>query len=352
MLDDHSPYGHLAPALSRLTRRRFAGALAGVLVAPLALTQAHAQSTTPAASPTGADGWTFTDDVGETVTLATRPARIVADLNAASALWDFGIRPVAVTGYTVTTDAAWGNVDRSTPVINAGPETGAPDLEKLIALEPDLYVTITWSPDNRETAYEWTFPEPEQEALARAVVPIIGISGTGQADVNAARFAELAASLGADLSSPELAAAKDAYDRAVKTFSALAAEKSELTNLFVYADNENEYIANWPKWADLAWYDALGLNIVKPDVADTEYWLQLSPELAGSYPSDLLFQSTRMEVLSLEELRAHPTYGRLPAVESGQVHAWNQDFILSYQGLTAALETLIGALSAAEKITG
>lgn len=351
MVEDRCPHARISLAQSRPNRRQFAGALAGLLAAPLAVAPARAQSATPAASPDAAGGWTFTDDAGETVTLATRPARIVADLNAASALWDFGIRPVAVTGYTVTTDAAWGNVDRSTPVINAGPETGAPDLEKLIALAPDLYVTITWSPDNRETAYEWTFPEPEQEALAREVVPIIGISATGLADVNVTRFVELAASLGADLSSPELVAARDAYDQAVAAFSTLAAEKSELTNLFVYADNENEYIANWPKWADLAWYEALGLNIVKPDVADTEYWLQQSPELAGSYPSDLLFQSTRMEVLSLDELKAHPTYGRLPAVEAGQAQAWNQDFILSYQGLTAALDTLIAALTSAEKIT-
>jgi iron complex transport system substrate-binding protein len=285
------------------------------------------------------------------VTLPSRPERIVADLNAASALWDFGIRPVAVSGYTVTTDAAWGNVGRSTPVINAGPETGAPDIEQLVALSPDLYVTITWSPDNRETAYEWTFPEPEQEALARELVPIIGISATGQADVNTARFAELAASLGADLSSAELMAAKNAYDETVELFTTLVAEKGELTNLFVYADNENEYIANWPKWADLAWYNALGLNIVKPDVADAEYWLQLSPELAATYPSDLLFQSTRMEVLNLDELARHPTYGRLPAVQAGQVSPWNQDFIMSYQGLTAALETVIAALTPAEKVT-
>ena len=341
----------ITPASGRTTRRQFTGALAGLAAAGFAGARVRAQSVTPPASPVRAEGWTFTDDAGETVSVPAAPARIVADLNAASALWDFGIRPIAVTGYTVTTDAAWGNVDRETPVINAGPETGAPDMEQLVALNPDLFVTITWSPDNRETAYEWTFPEPEQEALARELVPIVAISATGQADVNTVRFAELAASLGADLSSPEMAAAKEAFDGAVERFSALAAEKSDLTNLFVYADGENEYIANWPKWADLAWYNALGLNIVKPDVAETEYWLQLSPELALTYPSDLLFQSTRMEVLSLDELAAHPTYGRLPAVEAGQLSPWNQDFIMSYQGLTAALETVIAALTDAEKIT-
>ena len=37
------------------------------------------------------------------------------------------------------------------------------------------------------------------------------------------------------------------------------------------------------------------------------------------YQSDVLFQSTRTGVFSPEELAVHPTYGRLPAVESGQM---------------------------------
>jgi hypothetical protein len=56
-------------------------------------------------------------------------------------------------------------------------------------------------------------------------------------------------------------------------------------------------------------------------------------------------------VFSLEELAAHPTYGRLPGVESGQMGPWNQDFIQSHQGLTAALETLKATLQDAADVT-
>ena len=56
-------------------------------------------------------------------------------------------------------------------------------------------------------------------------------------------------------------------------------------------------------------------------------------------------------VFSLEELAAHPTYGRLSAVESGQMGPWNQDFIQSYQGLTAALETMMATLQDAADVT-
>lgn len=340
-------------ARARTLSRRNLLALTGGLASGAALGQpARARQATPVSSPadTG-EAWTFTDDVGTTVTLPERPVRIVADLNAAAALWDFGIAPVAVSGYTVTTDAAWGNLDRSIPSINAGPETGAPDLEELLAMEPDLFVTITWSPDNPEIAYEWTFPDPAELALAQQIVPVVAISATGLADVNTARFAELAGLLGADLESPELVAAKAAYDEAVAAFSAVAAEKSDLTTLFVYAAGDNEYVANPSKWADLAMYQSLGLNIIDPDVPETEYWHTLSPEQAMTYPSDILFQSTRSGILSLEELAAHPTYGLLPAVAAGQTGAWNQDFIMSYQGLTAALETMLPVLEAATKVT-
>jgi iron complex transport system substrate-binding protein len=258
---------------------------------------------------------------------------------------------VAVSGYTVTTDAAWGNIDRSIPSINAGAETGAPDLEELLALEPDLFVTITWSPDDPAIAYEWTFPDPAELALAQSIVPVVAISATGRADINTERFAELAGLLGADLESPELVAARAAYDEAVAAFRAVAEEKFDLTSLFVYAAGDNEYVANPSKWADLAMYQSLGLNIIDPDVPETEYWHQLSPEQALTYPSDVLFQSTRTEILSLDELAAHPTYGLLPAVASGQFGAWNQDFIMSYQGLTAAFETMLPVLEDATKVT-
>jgi iron complex transport system substrate-binding protein len=340
-----------ATAGARTWSRRNLLALSGGLTAGAALGQpARARQATPASSPVAGE-WTFTDDAGTTVTLPERPVRIVADLNAATALWDFGIAPVAVSGYTVTTDAAWGNLDRSIPSINAGPETGAPDLEALLAMEPDLFVTITWSPENPDIAYEWTFPDPAELALAQSIVPVVAISATGLADVNTARFAELAGLLGADLESPELVAARAAYDDAVAAFRTLAEEKSDLTTLFVYAAGDNEYVANPSKWADLAMYQALGLNIIEPDVPETEYWHQLSPEQALIYPSDVLFQSTRTEILSLEELAAHPTYGMLPAVASGQFGAWNQDFIMSYQGLTAAFETMLPVLQDATKVT-
>lgn len=338
-----------------MTRRRVVGSLGslGVLALTLGPQGSQARQATPEATPGVSGSWSFTDDAGKTVELPERPLKIAADLNAASALWDFGIRPVAIAGYTVDTDASWGNVDRDTPVINVAAGSPVPNLETLLAEGIDLFVTITWG--NENNPYEWSFPEQSDYERTNAVVPVIAISGSGRADHNAERFAELAASLGADLGSPEIQEAKAAYETAVADFSNVAQEKAAagITSLFMYADPTELYIAYPPIWADLAMYQALGMDIIVPDsVPDGDYWESLSTEQAVKYVSDLIFQSSRTGTLTLEELAAHPTYGALPAVKAGQVTPWNQDFIQSYQGLTAALTHLAEALEKAEKVTG
>ena len=338
--------------LGVMTRRRMMGSLGAlaVLAAPHSML---ARQATPEASPVGADGaWSFTDDAGKTVELPSRPLRIAADMNAASALWDFGIRPVAVAGYTVDTDASWGNVDRDTPVINVAAGSPLPNLETMLADDIDLFVTVYWG--DEENPYQWSFPDNADYDRTNAAVPVIAISTTGRADENMARVAELAASLGADLDSPEIKEARAAYEEAVAAFSKVAKEKADagITSVFMYADPTELYIAYPPIWADLAMYQGLGMDIIEPEnVPEGEYWEQLSTEQAVKYVSDLLFQSSRTGTLTLEELVAHPTYGTLPAVKAGQVIAWDQDFIQSYQGLTAALEHLTEALSNAEKVT-
>jgi iron complex transport system substrate-binding protein len=337
-----------------MTRRRMVGSL-GSLGALALLTGPQAtlarQATPETAASSGA-GWSFTDDAGKTLELPERPLRVAADLNAASALWDYGIRPVAVAGYTVDTDASWGNVDRATPVINVAAGSPTPNLETLLAEDIDLFVTIYWG--NEANPYEWSFPDLADYERTNPAVPVIAISGSGRADHNTERFAELAALLGADLDTPEIQEARAAYETAVAGFTEVAKKQADagLTSLFMYADPVELYIAYPPIWADLAMYQALGMDIIVPDsVPEGDYWEALSTEQAHKYVSDILLQSSRTGTLTLEELAAHPTYGTLPAVKAGQVYAWDQDFIQSYQGLTTALAHLTEALRSAEKVT-
>lgn len=112
-----------------------------------------------------------------------------------------------------------------------------------------------------------------------------------------------------------------------------------------------KYVANPGDWADLAMYERLGLNIIHPDVDPGEFWQTLSVEQAMLYPSDILFQSTREEVLTLEAMATHPTYSQLPAVKAKQLGDWNQDVIQSYQGLAAALDSMTAVLANARDVT-
>lgn len=352
MSDSYVPVPVPVPVRAQVSRRTLLGT-ATSLVAGLTLHGALAQEATPEASPAAsptAGGWSFTDAAGKTVTLPARPTRVVADLNVASALWDFGVQPIAVSGWTVTTDAAWGNVDRSTPVINASAESGEPDLEELLALQPDLFITLVWPSESESEYYNWTFTSPEQYALAEQIMPVMGMDGGGAANANLARLEELAASLGADLETPELAAARAAYETAVSDFRALAGQKADLVTAFVGITPDAEYLAVWPEFDDLSLFHELGLNIVTPEVPEGTYWETLSVEQANRYPVDVLFQSTRDSSLSLDEVRASPIYGSLPAVAAGQLGSWNQDVIVSYQGLTKSLTAVMETLASAEKV--
>ena len=334
---------------SAFSRRKIIGSAAAVAVAATLPSIANAQDSSPEASPATGE-WTFTDDRGVTVTLPQRPTRIVADLSAAAPLWDFGIQPLAVSGWTVLTDEAWGNVDRSTPVINATDGQPEPDNEKLIDLETELFITITWSKGDPDDV--WSFSDVENRLTTEAICPIVAIAATGMADENMGRFAELAGLLGADLESAELAIAQTDYDASVAAFSTVAAEKSDLSILFAYVGVESTWYAAYaPDWADLAWYQTLGLNIIEPAAAPGEYWQELSFEEALKYPSDVIFLSARDGTLGPEELKAHPSFGLHPAVAADQFGVWNQDFIMSYQGLKAALDNMIATISTAEKVT-
>jgi iron complex transport system substrate-binding protein len=323
--------------------------MAGAALAGGALpSTSRAQNATPQASPAGGE-WTFTDDRGITVTLPRRPERIVADLSAAAPLWDFGIRPLAVSGWTLTSDPSWGNVDRSTPTINAQDDLPDPDNEKLIELQPDLFVSITWTPDDPSEL--WSFSSADNMAIAESIVPIVAISATGMADANLARFAELAGLLGVDLDSPEIAGAREEYDAAVSAFQALTAEKADVATLFASVGDGTEWYAAYPPdWADLAWYRSLGLKMVDPAANPGEYWETLSREQAVKYPADVFFNSTRVGIFTPEQLQADTTFALHPAIAAGQIGAWNQDFIMSYQGMTEAMEHLVTTLNDAEKV--
>lgn len=320
-----------------------ASALAGAaLAAPRAIT---AQDSSPESGE-----WTFADDKGVTVTLPSRPEKLVIDVNAAAPLWDFGVRPDALFGWNVLADGSFGdaggNIDPEGIAI-VGDVNERIRLEELVAQEPDLIITVAW--DLEDPAAYWSI-DAELVDQVTSIAPVIAISTTGMADVNTMRFAELAGLLGADLKAPELSQAESDYENALQHFEEVAADNSDLTALFLGPTPETVWVAYGPDWADLNMYQAFGMNIVEPEADPGDFWEAISHEQAMKYPADMVFISTRAESLSAKEMQASPTWGKHPAIAAGQLFPWNQDFIQSYQGMTEALGGIADAIEGSTKV--
>ena len=86
---------------NRTPSRRSILALGGAMAAGLALPRLTQAQSTPVASPATGE-WTYTDVIGTTISLPTRPTRIAAYVNNAASLWDFGIKAQTVFGWTAS----------------------------------------------------------------------------------------------------------------------------------------------------------------------------------------------------------------------------------------------------------
>jgi iron complex transport system substrate-binding protein len=327
------------PAAFSPDRRQLLLLAAGGASAFLFARSVGAQST-----PEG--GWSFTDDKNNTIELDAFPERLVIDVNAAAPLWDFGIRPVAVFGWNANENGdfgpAGGRID-STGIDVVGDTSEPIKLEKLVAADPDLIITIAWTAD--EPTEYWSI-DVDVLPQVQAIAPLLALSVATNAGTATERFAELAVALGADLDTPELDEQRARFAEAQEALQAATAETSDVRVLFIGVQDENIYIANPVDWADLMFYRELGLNIIDPEVAVGDFWETVSYEQANKYPADVLMVSTRPAAVQGSELADIPTFATHPAVVAGQVYGWNQDFILSHQGMAEALEHVT------ESITG
>jgi iron complex transport system substrate-binding protein len=304
----------------------------------LVLGRAAAQAQTPAASPVAS--WQFMDDRGIAVELPVPPERIVAEINAASALWDYGVRPVGVFGPQHRTDgsvdARVGNVDLAS-VTDLGEVWGEVDIEGLLALDTDLVVGPTWDPP------EIFYLTLAGEAALGDRVPVLGIhTARVSLDKSIQRFAELAGALGADLDSEKNTAARVEYASALEDLENAIAENPDLAVLFVAGDDTAFYVAQPDDMADLILLQDLGLNILSG--GETDFWETLSWEDVQKFPADLILVDTREGSYSLDDFAAVPTWSTVPAVQAGQVDVWHAEPIYSYAGYAPELRRLAGLI--------
>ncbi len=335
---------------STTTRRALIAALS-VAALPVAARRASARQddATPAAAdaaqPAAEGEWSFTDDRGETITLPARPERIVAQSGSAAALWDYGIRPVAVFGPQRNPDGSnavdIGNVDVES-VESIGEAWGEFDLEKLLALDVDLLVGPL-----HPLGDIWYLPV-ETAPLLDGNVPIVGIYFTGGVSAThiMERYEELAAALGADLDAPEVVEAREEFDAAAEELRAAIAEKPGLKVLAVSGTPEAFYVASASFAADLVFLKELGLDIIQHGTEGM--WEDMSWEQADRYPAGLILVDERAGAMKPDEYAAIDTWTALPAVQAGQLGPWRTELPYSRRGYAEYLRDLAEAVRNAE----
>lgn len=325
-------FPHANHTTSETTRREFVLAGIGVLASgslllaacggsddgssPDAATAAapEATSTEPAGGP-----WTFTDDRGVGISLPALPLRIVAQEDAAAALWPLGVRPVGVFGNAPLGDnPQFEGVDLS-EVESVGSVYGEINLEKLAALKPDLIVTPSWQPYG---ASGMGFKDDQQLDAVSRIAPIAAIEVTVAYADMVDRFHELAESLGVDVAAPDVTAARDELEAALEGLRAAVAGKPGLEVLAVSANADQVYVADPGGYSDLQEYHAAGIDVVVPKANIDFGWETLSWERVDKYAADIILYDGRAGTLTPEELAKRPTWARLPAVEAGQIGPW------------------------------
>ena len=329
-----------------LARRGFLAATVG-LAAALTLSACGGGGATPAApasSPApAAQAWSFTDDRDKKLDLPKAPTRIVAQVGAAAALWDFGVRPVGVFGPHKLADGAKdpqvGNVD-ITKVTGLGNVWDEFNVEQYIALQPELLVSSMY-----EKGTLWYVPEKSKDTIEQ-VAPTAGIMLTGRtASQVIGKYEELAKSLGADMRGvPEAKARMEAATKELAQFK-------DIKILMVSGGADQMWVVNPPEYADIMHLTENGLDIVKPDKVDEGGFFQtLSWENADMYDADVILYDTRTQALTPEEMMKKPTFAKLPAVKAGQLYPWSAEAPYSYQGYADFVEGLVANLKKANKL--
>lgn len=289
-----------------------------------------------------AEPWTYADGSGQTVTLDAVPQRIIASQDAAAGLIPLGIRPVGIYADGPVADAkALQGLDL-TGIEIIGQAWGEVDIEKAAALDPDLIIAEYWPLDTT-----WSGGENIETALS----PLAPITGVTQGDSVLALIEDyeaLAVSLGADLSQPQIAADKAAFETALAEFKAAAAAKPDLTVLAVWAGTDALYVAATAGAAELMDFKAWGLNLIDPEVADDRgYWETLSWENADKYQPDLIIVDNRSPA-TLETAKAQPTWTLMKAAAADQVSDWPAFWLRNYAHYAAALTQLTSAINTAD----
>ncbi|RBY92825.1 ABC transporter substrate-binding protein [Blastococcus sp. TF02A-30] len=335
--------------MHRTPRRLLGGLLAlGVVATAGACASDDEGGSSPAASD---EGWSFTDDLGQTVELDAAPERVAGLNDLAASLWNYGIEPVATFGQTsAEDDVAFEGRDLSDVAI-VGSSYGEIDLEALAAADPDVIVTTIYPVDSSGDIPEGTagygFNDLEQEEQVAEIAPVIHIAYRGSAAEVIDRVVELAGALGVDTGSGDVADARADFEAASEALREAATGGVSVLPVFA-TEADGWWMAKAPDDPQLRLYQDLGVNFVDPG-GEGYFWNSVSWEEVPNHPSDVLLYSLRFS-MTPEEIAAQPTAALLPAVQAGQLYPWKY-IGPDYVAQAAYMEELAGYLTEARKVS-
>jgi iron complex transport system substrate-binding protein len=340
---------------TRTSRRTLLTGALGLGATALLAACGDTDDSTPstAGSAAAAGPFTYTDGRGRNVSLPKTPTKVVAQVGAAAALWDFGVRPIGIFGPSKKADGSQdpqsGSVDLAA-VTSVGNVYGEFNVEKYLALQPELMISTMFDPK-----LLWYVPE-ESAGKIEQIAPTIGVQLT-KVDLLEAiqKFEELAGKLGADLTAASLATARTAFrtaDDALKSAAAKATAAGLRVGAFS-ADKNTAYLAVPENYPDLLHYTKQGVPLTVPTEPDSAnaWWESLSWENVAKYPFDVILYDTRTQAVPNRDLvRTNPAWAALPAVRNNQIIDWYSEGRLSYQGYTDRLTDVAARLSTFKKL--
>jgi iron complex transport system substrate-binding protein len=313
-------------------------------VALLALSACGSSSSDDGAA---SDRWTFTDDLGTSISLDTAPERLIVQSSMAAALADLGLgdKIVGVFGpLKADGDAAQVaglDIDAVEDVTGGG-EYGEVDVEKAVGLKPDLIVTSAYLDDDL-----WYLNDASAKKL-KGLAPILVVSFDGKTLPELLDGTERAAkALGADLDAEQVTSAHDDFEAAGDRVKKAAAELGDRNILAGSAAQDLFYVSNPKVSPDLSyWRDELGLPITLPDNPDEGgYFESLSWENADKYPADVFLYDDRIGAAGLQLLAKEKVFQSLDAAKNKAYVPWTSVAPSSYQAYADLMDRLADDLA-------
>jgi iron complex transport system substrate-binding protein len=262
----------------------------------------------------------------------------------AGALWDLGYEVDATFGQRELPDGTTDPLGLADPAAmeSLGDVYGEINVEQLQILDPDIIVV----PSYLDQEY-WGIDEDLVDDVER-IAPVVSITIPDRTMIEMAdRVSDLAETLGVDLESDQVVAAKEAYEAAEAELEAALEAKPGLTFIAASGTVDQLYIAVPSGYADLLTYQGLGMDIVEPDT-DEQYWETLSWEQIDTYEADVLLGDSRGG--SVDQIVEQIPEGArdVPAVQADQLARWEVVYAPGYANLARILTDLTEVVEASD----